>query len=269
MRLSTGKLTIGQKILLGYCLAMALMAITGFAGYRGAEGLLQANRWVRHTFLVIGEAQEIRAGLLNLENAGHGYVLSGDQAFLESTDGIRERLARNRKLLRELTMDNSVQQRRLDELDPLIERGLADLARTVIVRREKGFAAAQAALQHGASRERAAQMQNSLTVVEDQERTLLNERERRVEQSAQDTNQVILYGNLLGLLLAAFIGVVMHFSVTRPLSGFQRFVTAVGEGDLIGDIRARGQRRIGQAGARSESDGDPAQGHGRADSCRD
>lgn len=232
MKLSSGKLTIGQKVLLGYALAMALMAITGFAGYRSAEGLLQANRWVRHTFLVIGDAEEVRAGLLDAENAGRGYVLSGDEAFLESMDSVRERLMRNRKLLRELTVDNSVQQRRLDELDPLIDRGLADLARMVTVRREKGFAAAQAALEHGTSRERMAQIQNSLTVVEDQERTLLNERERRVEQSAQDTNQIILYGNLVGLLLAALIGAVMHFSVTRPLADFQRFVTSVGEGDL-------------------------------------
>ncbi len=248
MKLSTGKLTIGQKILLGYCLAMALMAITGFAGYRGAEGLLQANRWVRHTVLVIGEAQEVRTCLLDLENAGRGYALSGDESFLESTDGTRERLERNRKLLRELTMDNSVQQRRLDELDPMIDRALADFARTVTVHREKGLAAVQTAFQAGASRERMAQIQNSLTVVEDQERTLLNERERRVEQSAQDTNQIILYGNLVGLLLAGFIGVAMHFSVTRPLAGFQRFVTAIGEGDLTQASAPEGSDELGKLG---------------------
>ncbi len=248
MRLTTAKLTIGKKILLGYVLAMTLMAITGFAGYRGAEGLLQANRWVRHTFLVIGEAQEVRAGLLDLENAGRGYVLSGDDAFLESTDGIRQRLARSRKQLRELTVDNPVQQRRLDELDPVIERGLADFTQIVTQRREKGFAAAQVALRHGAARERMAQMQNSLTVIEDQERTLLNERERRVEQSAQDTNQIILYGNLLGLLLAALIGVVMHFSVTRPLADFQHFVTSVGEGDLTQKSAPEGGDELGKLG---------------------
>ena len=38
MKLSNGKLTIGQKILLGYVLAMTLMAITGFAGPAGGCG---------------------------------------------------------------------------------------------------------------------------------------------------------------------------------------------------------------------------------------
>ena len=40
------------------------MAITGFAGYGRAESLLGANPWVQHTFLAIGDAQEVRAGLL-------------------------------------------------------------------------------------------------------------------------------------------------------------------------------------------------------------
>ena len=55
------KLTIGQKILFGYGLAMLFMAITGIAAYRSTEHLLDANYWVRHTFLVIGEAKDIRA----------------------------------------------------------------------------------------------------------------------------------------------------------------------------------------------------------------
>ena len=60
------KLTIGQKILLGYGLGMVLMVITGFAGYRGLTRLLEANGWVRHTFIVIGAAEDLNAGLKTL-----------------------------------------------------------------------------------------------------------------------------------------------------------------------------------------------------------
>ena len=57
------KLTVGKKIILGYCLAMLFMALTAVAGYRGTERLLLANYWVRHTYLVIGEAKDIRSDL--------------------------------------------------------------------------------------------------------------------------------------------------------------------------------------------------------------
>ena len=35
---------------------------------------------------------------------------------------------------------------------------------------------------------------------------------------AQSTNRIILYGNLVGFVLAAFIGLAMQRSITRPLS---------------------------------------------------
>ena len=75
------KLTIGQKILLGFGLAMLFMAITGIAAYRSTERLLEANGWVRHTFQVIGAAEDIRADLLEFESACRGYVLTGDAQF--------------------------------------------------------------------------------------------------------------------------------------------------------------------------------------------
>src|SRR5580658_5134506 len=88
-RSNTLKLTIGQKILFGYGLAMLCMAMTGIAAYGSIERLIEANDWVKHTFLVIGEAQDIRAGLLQIESTARGYVATGDERFLEPIDSIR------------------------------------------------------------------------------------------------------------------------------------------------------------------------------------
>ena len=140
------KLTIGQKILLGYGLGMLLMVITGIAGYRGLTRLLEANGWVRHTFVAIAAAENIRTGLLEAENAGRGYVVTGDAGFLESTAGFWTQIGQARAQLRALTSDNSAQQRRLDALDPLIDSEIADLASLSKTRDEKGLAAAQASL---------------------------------------------------------------------------------------------------------------------------
>ncbi len=109
--------------------------------------LLEANGWVRHTFLVIGDAEDIRADLLELESASRGYVATGDESFLKSIEGLQARLAESRKLLRTLTADNPNQQRRLDVMDPLIDSRLADLNRISNIRAGKGLAAAVAAMQ--------------------------------------------------------------------------------------------------------------------------
>src|SRR5579862_2412800 len=133
---------------------MLLMVITGFAGYRGAARLLEANGWVRHTFTVIGAAENIRADLFEFETAGRGYVVTGDENFLQPTKEIVSRITQNRLFLRTLTADNPVQQHRLDTLDPMIGQGLADLTTLTNVRAAKGLAAAQIVLRQGSSRER-------------------------------------------------------------------------------------------------------------------
>jgi CHASE3 domain sensor protein len=87
------KLTVGQRILFGYGLAMLFMALTGIAGYRGTERLLLANYWVRHTYSVISEAKGIHAALLQFESSRRGYLITGDASYLEPSAGLLRRLA--------------------------------------------------------------------------------------------------------------------------------------------------------------------------------
>jgi CheY-like chemotaxis protein len=87
------KLTVGQRILFGYGLAMLFMALTGIAGYRGTERLLLANYWVRHTYSVISEAKGIHAALLQFESSRRGYLITGDASYLEPRAGLLRRLA--------------------------------------------------------------------------------------------------------------------------------------------------------------------------------
>src|SRR6185295_16980342 len=74
------------------------------------------------------------------------------------------------------------------------------------------------------------------------------ERERSAQDGARNSNQVIVYGNLAGLALAGFIGIMMHLSVTRPLGEFQQFVTSIGEGDLTQKSAPEGSDELGKLG---------------------
>ncbi len=192
------KLSIGQKILFGYGLAVLFMAATGIAAYRSTEYAVTANGWVLHTFLVIGDAEDVRADLLQLVSAGRGYAATGEVSFLKSIESLRTRLAESRKALRTLTLDNPNQQRRLDAMDPLIESRVADLIRIANLRKEKGTPAAIAAMQAN-DLGRTAEILSLLAVMENEERTLLDERERTAQFGVQSTNRIILWGDLAGL----------------------------------------------------------------------
>jgi methyl-accepting chemotaxis protein len=240
------KLTIGERILFGCGLAILCIATNGIAAYRSTATLLGAQDWVRHTFLVIGEAESARANLVEIESAYRGYVLTGDERYLEPIEGSRTRLAESRKLLRSLTIDNASQQHRLDFLDPLIDRRLAVLVDAAVRRREKGFAASLASAQQSSGPERMVEIRTLLAAAEDEERTLLVQREEIAQASAQNTDRTILYGNLIGLSLVAFVGIAMHRSIVRPLSEFQQLATSVGAGDLTQESAREGSDELGQ-----------------------
>ena len=240
------KLTIGQKILLGYGLMMLLIAITGLATYRSMQNRLEANNRVRHAFSAVDDAEGVRANLTEIESASLGYLASGDERRLEPVAGLEASLAAHRERLRAHTAGNPTQQRRLRGVDPMIDRGLADLKRSADVRKEKDLPAALAALQQENSREQMAEIRNLLLVIENEERDFLLERERIVKLADQSTNRIILYGSMIGCALAALLGVGTRLSVTRRLGEFQQFVTSVGEGDLTRPSAREGGDELGK-----------------------
>jgi len=240
------KLTIGRKILLGYGLAALFMAAMGMAAYRSTDHLLEANRWVRHTFLVIAGAEDVHIDLVGIESACRGYVATGDTHFLESVEGMKTRLTESRKLVRMLTADNPSQQSRLGVLESAIDTRVAGLTDMATTRKEKGFPAALVTMQQANGRERMGEIENLLAVFENEERTLLSDREHVAELGAQSTNRIILYGNLFGFGLMAFIGIGTRLSITRRLVEFQQFVTSVGEGDLTQESAREGGDELGK-----------------------
>jgi methyl-accepting chemotaxis protein len=242
------KLTIGQKIFLGYGLAMLMMAITGIAAYLSTEHLLEDNNGVRHTLVVMGNSENVRSQLIEIESATRGYVITGDERFLETIQALRAGLPESRKSVRALTADNPVQQRRLDILDPVIDHRLENLMHLSNMRKARGFPAALAAMQQANGLERMADIRDLLGVMENEERTLLNERGRTAELGAQSTNRIILFGSVLGLALTGFLGIATRLSITRPFSEFQRLVTSVGDGDLTQKSVREGSDELGKLG---------------------
>jgi methyl-accepting chemotaxis protein len=240
------KLSIGQKIFLGYGIAVLFMGLTGIASYRGTQSLLEANGWVRHTFVVIDETDNIRADVLGIESAARGYVLTGNEIFMSPVDGIRKSLAARRILLRTLTADNPAQQHRVDALDPLIERRVAGLKQLSDLRKARGVAAAIPLAQQGRGIESTQEILSLLAAMEGEERTLLADRERIAGLGVQSTNRVILLGDLAGFILAALIGIATYRSITRPLYEFQQIVTLIGQGDLTRKSAREGSDELGK-----------------------
>jgi methyl-accepting chemotaxis protein len=238
------KLTVGQKIGAGYGAALLIMTIVGVAAYKNTASLIESAAWVTHTHQVLEVGESILTSLGHAESATRGYVLTGEPRYLQTFEGLGT-MAGGRKTLRELTADNRLQQRRLDALEPLIESKIALMRETNQLRKTAGFREGLQRVQTDEGLNLMTDIRKAMAVIETDERDLLQQRERQAKASSVETMQVILYGSLIGLLIVAVTGVAIHRSITRPLAEFQRFVTAVGEGDLTQVSNLEGGDELG------------------------
>lgn len=240
------KLTIGQKIILGYGLALTFMAGIGIASYRSTVQLVENIRWLTHTYVVLGEAETILARMSEAESSGRGFALTGDNRFLEPFERSGKLITKSVDSLRSLTADNPVEQKNVDLLVPLVERMSNILGEVVAVRRQQGLAAAVQLIQQNKGHETAEAISSRVAAMEDEEHRLLRLRDAETAASTNNTIQIILYGSLIGFVAVAVIGLVIHRSIVSPLNEFQGFVTAVGGGDLTQISGREGDDELGR-----------------------
>src|SRR5258707_825651 len=74
---------IGTRILVGYGLALFMVGAVGIVAYRGMGELVDAAEWVAHTHKVKEALTEVMSALKDAETGQRGYLLIGDERYLE------------------------------------------------------------------------------------------------------------------------------------------------------------------------------------------
>jgi CHASE3 domain sensor protein len=75
--------TFGKKIAAGFALSFVLMAMIGIVAYRSINTLANTSQMVAHTHLVLERLADVLNVLQDAEIGGRGYIISGDESFLQ------------------------------------------------------------------------------------------------------------------------------------------------------------------------------------------
>jgi methyl-accepting chemotaxis protein len=207
--------TFGRKIAAGFALAFLLLAIIGGVAYRSISTLMSTSNWVSHTHLVLEHVASVLGLLKDAETGQRGYVITAEDSYLEPYNNGVEGLPRVIKELRELTADNPNQQKRIDEAEPLIAAKLAELKRTVDLRRKGSFEETAKVVRTGEGKKYMDDLRMILAQMEREERDLLKLRAEEAETAASGAKSTIIYGTMFCLLFVMAAG----FFITRSLSG--------------------------------------------------
>ena len=206
--------TFGKKIAAGFALAFALLLIIGGVAYRSIHTLTQTSYTVTHTHLVLEHLATLASLMKDAETGQRGFVITGEESYLAPYKNAVPETARIHRELRELTADNPTQQRRLAEAEPFMAAKLAELARTIEMRRTGGFEPTVKIITTGEGKKHMDDLRAVLADMERDERALLQKRSEEVEAAASSADTTIGVGTIVCLLLVVAFG----YAITRSLT---------------------------------------------------
>jgi methyl-accepting chemotaxis protein len=206
--------TFGRKIAAGFALSFLLLSAIGTVAYRSISVLTNTSHLVTQRHEVLEHVAEVLSVLKDAETGQRGYVITGEDSYLEPYNSAVANLPKILSELRELTSDSPSQQKHLDELASIIEAKLGELKRTVDTRRKSGFEETLKIVRTDEGKKYMDDARMVLGQMEREERELLKQRAEEVEASSAGAKTTIIYGTAFCLV---FVMVAGYF-ITRSLS---------------------------------------------------
>ena len=234
------RFTIGRRIALGYGLVVLLLLLIALSAYRSTTKLVEAAYWQDHTFRVLYAIERLNTALLEVETGQRGFIITGNDEFLEPYRVGLRRVEVEQGAIRTLTSDNASQQARLERFAPVTDAFVAVVEDRIRLRREKGLEAAALVMAQGKAKRLMEELRQILGTIGDEERRLLVGRTQDAERSVKDANASVVGGALLAAVLAILSATLVIRSIREPLALLIAGTERVGEGDLSHRIAVSG-----------------------------
>ncbi len=238
---------IRTQISVGFTLGLAVFTMIGIIIYGGTQQLTFTARQEKHTYQVLGELEEILSLVKDAETGQRGYLLTGDNRYLEPYNQARALLQAKMEEFRRLVVDNPSQQVYVQTLEPVLAQKLAELDTTIRLRQTQGLDASLKVVQTDEGKRLMDQIRSLISRMKTGERDLLQVRSQAAELSIRRILDSLTYGIPLGIAFLAFIGIVLNRQIAHSLDRVSKVAAQVAHGDLNPEIEVRGDTtEVGQ-----------------------
>jgi PAS domain S-box-containing protein len=228
MTATSGDSQSGSGIRRWIIAAFASLALAGVAGavavyaVRSGNERFEADRWERHSFQVQLTAQKLKTALDDAETGQRGFLLVGEEPYLEPYKTGRVRVMAELAELKALTQDNPAQQVQVARLADIAGRRMAILDSAIAHYRAGDTVSAVNVIREGAGKRAMDEARAILARIETLEGHLLAERTQAVARANARSQAAILALAALGAVLLAFAaaaGVYALRSLDRVRAG--------------------------------------------------
>jgi methyl-accepting chemotaxis protein len=206
--------TFGKKVAAGFALAFVLLVGMGIVAYQSITALAQTSYAVTRTHVILEHLTEVLSLLKDAETGQRGFVITGDESYLDPYKNAVVALPATLDAVRDLVAETPTQAKRFAEIEPLVALKMAELKQTVDLRRSSGAEATVALIRGGEGKKTMDEVRRILGQMDHEERDRLRARAEEVDSSATGARSTMLFGTLFGLILVT----ATAFIITRSLA---------------------------------------------------
>lgn len=208
---------------IGFVGALLLLLLLSGAVWRNMRLLVDSNRQVVHTHEVLAKLDALLLVMQDLETGTRGFLITGDDEFLEPARPAAALAAQHLKGLQALVADNAHQQERLARLGVLVADKLRTSTRQTDLRRQGATAEALALVAAGDGRRQMDEIRSLVAAAIAEEEHLLEARRIRTETDTAKT----LLALASGLVASAAILGTVYLRLRREIAVHSRLASAL------------------------------------------
>ncbi len=182
--------------------AVLLVALWVVASFRIFSQMQKASDERKRTYIIQTQANVFLSNLKDAETGQRGYVLTGSEGFLEPYLKVKDEIRGELEQLQQMTLLPEAH-KKAEELTPLLNQKMEELAQVIEIRRSQGLAAASEFVRNAQGKTLMDSIRMTMGDFMQLEKAVLAQRDAAVQTEMRWILAVLVSSSVLALLFAA------------------------------------------------------------------
>jgi PAS domain S-box-containing protein len=192
-------------VVLGPALLVLALGVLAVAAIQRAAGGMEH---VARAYRVSVAVEAMLTRVVDAQTAMRGFIVTGDEQFLEGYHGVADDVELHFGTLRHLIIDPE-QRQRLEELRSLVEANLEHVQHNIALRRTGDVAGAEASVRSGIGKARMDALRAAKAEFEQAQALIVDDRQADLQARAWRLSGMVLLGSLLAVALAVLTNLLL------------------------------------------------------------
>lgn len=247
---------IAHLIFLGFLFILVMFTITTFINYKQAEKVTENSEWFANSTTVMRESNRFQRNILNMVSGLRGYLLSGENFFIQSYDSAAQENIQILKGLNDIIPDTSSQRAVVRELTALNDQWMLDFAQPLIeakkasTQSDSSMRAYNALYREklivGNEQDINRRLQRRFRDFTNYEYQTREVRSRILSASIQQTRTITFYLNTFSIVLGFLISLFLAYRISTRIMEMVKMADTIAAGNYEVHTVDKGQDELTQ-----------------------